>query len=246
MPVLATMRERESGRIAEAARGAVHDLGNHRQGAHRSGAYTWHEQELRKVRGAALGRRGESAVQPAHNKVFGPDIVMLREDEVRQQPLWFRTRDRALEFGRFGKSLCNAIGADRPQQFDLPIARTRGPPIGEVNDDALSFALDGGVRGVDEALKALGRPVVAASLTSLTIHPLLHDHPPSIVGDDEPVDVKIKPILKRGAIDLGDEPARSSKVAAFDAHPLADRDQFDGRCARMLAASAADVDAQFT
>ena len=50
--------------------------------------------------------------------------------------------------------------------------------------------------------------MIAASLPLRAVHALLHHHPMAVVGDDEAVQVELKAILHRGAVDLGDQPAR--------------------------------------
>jgi hypothetical protein len=46
MPVPAAMRKREARRVGEAVRRSVHDLGNHRQRAHRPRSHAWNEQQF--------------------------------------------------------------------------------------------------------------------------------------------------------------------------------------------------------
>src|SRR5580692_6819210 len=54
MPVLAAMRQRETGGIAEAIWRAMHDFGDHRQGAHGTRADARDEQELREIARSAI------------------------------------------------------------------------------------------------------------------------------------------------------------------------------------------------
>ena len=49
--------------------------------------------------------------------------------------------------------------------------------------------------------------MIAASLPQRAVHALLHHHPMAVVGDDETVQVELKTILHRGAVDLGDQTA---------------------------------------
>ena len=109
---------------------------------------------------------------------------------------------------------------------------------------ALAAALDRRVRLVDEALQPFGQPVIAAGLPALAVHALLDDDPAAVVGDDEAVQIEIEAVLHRGAVDLGDQPARLRQRGAVEADPVADRDQLMRRLARMLAAAAADMDAE--
>ena len=92
--------------------------------------------------------------------------------------------------------------------------------------------------------KTFRQPVIAPRLTLLAVHALLHDRPVAVVGDDEAVQVEIEAVLHRGAVDLGDEPAGARERRAVEADALAERRQLVRRRARVLAAAAADVDAE--
>ena len=86
--------------------------------------------------------------------------------------------------------------------------------------------------------------MIAPRLPALAVHALLHDDPVAVVGDDEAVQVEVEAVLHRRAVDLGDQPARLRQRRAVEADALADRDQLVRRLARMLAAPAADMDAE--
>ena len=88
-------------------------------------------------------------------------------------------------------------------------------------------------------------PVVAARLPLVAVHALLHDGPLAVVGDEEAVQVEIEAVLHGGAVDLGDQPAGARQPGAVEADALAEQPQFVRRLARMLAAAAADMDAEF-
>ena len=106
------------------------------------------------------------------------------------------------------------------------------------------WPVDRGVRLVDEALQAFRQPVIAARLPALAVHALLHHHPVAVVGDDEAVQIEVEAVLHRRAVDLGDQPAGLRQRRAVEADALADRDQLLRRLPRMLAAAAADMDAE--
>ena len=57
--------------------------------------------------------------------------------------------------------------------------------------------------------------------------------------------VELEPVLHRGAVDLGDQPAGRGQRRAVEADALADRDSSSRRPPRMLAAPAADMEAEF-
>ena len=86
--------------------------------------------------------------------------------------------------------------------------------------------------------------MIAPRLPALAVHALLHHHPAPVVGDDEAMQIKFEAVLDRGAVDLGDEPARAGEPRAVEADAIADGHQFVRRAARMLAAAAADVKAK--
>ena len=87
--------------------------------------------------------------------------------------------------------------------------------------------------------------MVAARLAGVAVHPLLDDDPAPVVGDDEAVQIEVEAVLHRGAVDLGDEAARGRERGAVEADPVADRDELMRGLARMRAASAADIEAEF-
>lgn len=55
--------------------------------------------------------------------------------------------------------------------------------------------------------------------------------------------IEVKAILQGGAVDFCDEAARTRSAVEADA--FAEQTQFIGRLARMLAATATDVDSEF-
>jgi hypothetical protein len=100
------------------------------------------------------------------------------------------------------------------------------------------------VRLVDERARAIPEPVVAPGLPARAVHPLLHDHPGAVVGDDEAVQVKREAVLARGAVDLRDETAGAHQGGRVQPDAVAQRGQLVGRAPRMPAAAAADVQAR--
>ena len=87
--------------------------------------------------------------------------------------------------------------------------------------------------------------MVAARLPRVAVHPLLDDDPAAVVGDDEAVQIEVEAVLHGGAVDLGDEAARVGERGAVEADAVADRDELVRRLARMRAAAAADMEAEF-
>ena len=102
------------------------------------------------------------------------------------------------------------------------------------------------MRFVDEAPQTFREPVVAPGLAAIAVHALLDHDPVSVVGDDEAVEIKLEPVLDRRAVDLGDQPARLGERRAIEAGPVTDRNKLMRRLARVIAAPAADMDAELS
>ena len=132
----------------------------------------------------------------------------------------------------------------RRQKIKLSGARPVSAMIGEIDDLALARPVDGPMRLVDKARETFGVPVITARLAPEAVHALLHHGPFAIVGHKETMQVKIEAVLHGGAIDFCDQPARARQGLAVKADTLAKRNQLFRRAARMLAATAADVDAE--
>ena len=86
-------------------------------------------------------------------------------------------------------------------------------------------SIDRGVRFVDEAPQTFREPVIAPRLAAVAVHALLNHDPVSVIGDDESMEIKVKPVLDRRAVDLGDKPARPGKRCAVETGPIPDRDE---------------------
>jgi hypothetical protein len=80
------------------------------------------------------------------------------------------------------------------QKVELRRSRAVGAAV-EIDDLALRRPIDGAVGDINEACEALGMPVLAAGLTRVPVHALLHDRPLAVVGDKETVEVEIKAVL---------------------------------------------------
>ena len=116
--------------------------------------------------------------------------------------------------------------------------------VGEIDDLALLGAVDRAVRRIDKALQRLGMPVIAPGLPLVAVHALLHHRPFGVSGDEEAVQIKVKPILHRRAVDLGYQSAGAREFCAVEADAVTEQHQLVRRLARMLAAAAADIDAE--
>src|SRR5208282_2923348 len=105
--------------------------------------------------------------------------------------------------------------------------------------------IDRSVRLFDEAPEGFRKPMIAARLLALAVHPLLNHDPLAVIGNDEAVQIKIEAVLHGGAVYLGDKPARLCQRRPIETHSLSDRDQLLGSLPGMLAAAAAYVDPEF-
>lgn len=77
----------------------------------------------------------------------------------------------------------------------------------------------------------------------LAIHALLHDCPLNVVGHEETVEAEIEAILYRGAVDLGDQMACAGELSTVETDTFAERLQLSRCRPRVLASTAADMDA---
>src|SRR5690554_5174040 len=150
--------------------------------------------------------------------------------------------------GGFTEPPENAYCPIRPvaQEIEPGAAVSCGARIGQIEDRTLISPLDRGVRRVQKALEILGEPVVTARFAAGAVHALLHDAPITAGADDERMQVEVEPVLHRSGVDLRDEAARSCERIAVEARSLADVCELCGRTARMPAAPAANVDAEFS
>lgn len=244
MPILAAMGEREARGIGKAARRAMDDLRHYCQRADGTGAHAGHEQQLGEIGRTAFRSGGERAVQATHDYVACTDIVMRGHDEMGQQRLLWRGPRRGLLLKRRERA-DDPVRPEIAQKIELAAARSLGPAVGEVDDLALSNSVDRRMWRFDEARQIFGKPMIAARLTALAVHALLHHDPAPVVGDDETVKIEVKAVLHRGAVDCGDEPTRLGQRHAVEADAFADRQQLLWRLPGMPAAPAADMDAEF-
>ena len=103
------------------------------------------------------------------------------------------------------------------QRFDLIASRPLGATIGEIDDLIRADTVDRGMGLFDKAIQPLREPMISARpfRRSCFAAP-----PTSLVGNDEPVQVKVEAVR---AVDFGDERARFGERQAV---------KFDAACAR--------------
>jgi hypothetical protein len=146
-------------------------------------------------------------------------------DEMRQHGLGSRVRMFDEAAFQFRELPLDPIWSDIAEKVELPPPRGFRAPIGQVDDHALLDSIDRGVRFVDEAAQTFRQPVIAPGLAAVAVHALLDHDPVSVIGDDEAMEIKVKPILDRRAVDLGDKLARPGKRCAVETGPIPDRDE---------------------
>ena len=171
---------------------------------------------------------------------------MVGHDEMRQHRLGLRSRTFDAASRQPGELPLDPVWSELAEDVELSPPRGLRAPIGQVDDHALFDAVDRGVRLVDEALQTFGEPMIAPGLPAIAVHALLDHGPVPVIGDDEAVEIEVEPVLDRRAVDLGDEPTRFRQRRAVETDPIADRYKLMWRLPRMIAAPAADVDAELS
>jgi len=83
--------------------------------------------------------------------------------------------------------------------------------------------------------------VISAGLFDLPVHPLLHHYPVTIVGNDEPMQVKLETVLHSSTVDLRYQAAGCGERGPIKAYLVPDFDQLVRRFPRIPPAPAADV-----
>ena len=73
--------------------------------------------------------------------------------------------------------------------------------------------------------------MIAPGLAAVAIHALLDHDPVPVVGDDEAVQIELKTVLHRCAVDLGDQSARRGERRAVETDPITDCDKLMRRLA---------------
>ncbi len=89
-----------------------------------------------------------------------------------------------------------------------------------------------------------GVPVIAARHAASIVQALLHDGPFAVRGQDETMEVDLKPVGDRIVVDARGQAAGAHQRFAVESATVGDRAQFLRRVARKSAAAAANVDAE--
>ena len=84
------------------------------------------------------------------------------------------------------------------------------------------LADDGRVRIGGEVADRRRVPVIAPRQPARLVHPLLHDRPLAVGGDDERVQVDLKSVVDRVVVDARGQPAGAHQRVAVEARAIGD------------------------
>src|SRR5262245_3065308 len=161
-------------------------------------------------------------MQASDEHVAWAHIVVHRHNQVRQLQLMAGLPCEPRQLPNY------RIRPQRAQQFELRLTRACRASIRQIDDFALGGTVDGAVRLRDETCDGARVPVIAPRLPLSAIHTLLYDGPPTLAGHKEPVQIELKAVLHRGAIDLGNEPAGLDQGLRIDAEAIPEHGEFFG------------------
>ena len=226
MPVLAAQCEREAGRVAEAGRSAVDDLGYERQCLQGSRAQIFGEQERCKIAEVAFVTDCEHGAEAFEIDIFGAHVMMCGHDE---------------EAAGFSKGRVRVL----PRNGEQCILGGKRAAVGEVQDDAFIAADDAGVGLAGKVAHRRRVPVVAAGESRGVVHPLLDDGPVAGGSDDEGMQVKLEAIADGVVVDFGGEATAADEFVSGNSGAVRDGAQFIRRAARLFAAAPAEINAEF-
>ena len=166
-------------------------------------------------------------MKPPCDHIAASDVVVCRHDEMRQQwlgggglRLLFTASLKGREFAR------NLVRSEREEKIKLGEARRFSATVREIDDLALSFSVDCGMRIIDEALQSVRKPVIAPRLLACAIHALLNDSPVAVVSDNEAVELEVETILYSSAVNFRHQAARLRKSGSVDTDTVAYGNQF--------------------
>src|SRR5215471_5797551 len=148
--------------------------------------------------------------------------------------------------GRHGQMPCRGQSLVRMLVSDLEQRGLGGASTGidEVHDRTLVLAYNSGMRLGDEVSYGSRVPMVPASQTAPVVEALLDDSPLASRGQNEIMQVDLKPVGDGVVVDSGGKPARTDKGIAVEAVSFCNSSQFLRGISREAAAAPADIDAQ--
>jgi hypothetical protein len=80
---------------------------------------------------------------------------------------------------------------------------------------------------------------------AIAVHALLHDRPAPFIADHEAMQIKVETVLNGGAVDFCRQSTGFCQRVTIEANAVAESHKLARRQARMLAAAAADAQAEF-
>ena len=113
-----------------------------------------------------------------------------------------------------------------------------------LREERAEVADDGGVRFTGEVADRCRMPVIAARETRLLIHPLLDDRPFTSSGQEEAVQIDLKPVSNGVVVHLCRQPAGTNKCVTIQSGPVGNGPELVRRIAGMTSAATADINAQ--
>src|SRR5258708_4572343 len=97
------------------------------------------------------------------------------------------------------------------------------------------------MRRFEKADETLGLPMIATGLTEFVIHSLLNNAPVTVFGGDEGMQVQVKAVLDRGAVNFRHESAGPHQRGGINAGHITDTHQLLWGPARVRALAAAYI-----
>lgn len=225
MSVLASVGKGESCRIGEATRCTMDDLGNEGERLQCPRAEPLNQQQRCKIAEFPFVSNRQYGTESFQVDVFGANIVMRRHRQ----------------FARFAERGLHRLLCDGEQR----LLRPGGAAIDQVQNLALRLTENRRVGVGDKIPDACGVPVVAAGGAILRVHPLLHNGPLAVSGDDEGMQVKLKTVGHGIVVHAGGKAAGSRKRVSIESRFQAEAAKLIGSAYRVPSAPAAHHQPEF-
>src|SRR3954468_16420730 len=125
------------------------------------------------------------------------------------------------------------------------LLRRIGLGIDEIHDHALMSPDDASVWLAHEVADGGRVPVISPSHGTGIVHALLHHRPLAAAAHDEGVQIKLEAVGNGVVVDASGEAAGAHQRVAIEAGFVSEGAEFVWGSARVLSASAADMDSEF-